>query len=127
MKHQEPRTKHQGNTKHQTPTRTRSEQMIGAWILELLWCLVLGAWCFAPRANGAVIDKDRALAAHSWLDNRDFDWFKASIPFFECPDADIVTTYYYRWELITKHLTYGSPNSGYSLTEFIDRPFWSGA
>jgi hypothetical protein len=28
--------------------------------------------------------------------------------------------------LITKHLTYGSPNSGYSFTEFIDRPFWSG-
>jgi hypothetical protein len=26
-----------------------------------------------------------------------------------------------------KHLTYGSPNSGYSFTEFIDRPFWSGA
>jgi len=28
---------------------------------------------------------------------------------------------------VTKHLTYGSPNSGYSFTEFIDRPFWSGA
>ena len=24
-------------------------------------------------------------------------------------------------------MTYGSPNSGYSFTEFIDRPFWSGA
>src|SRR5262249_52732837 len=35
--------------------------------------------------------------------------------------------YYYRWELVTKHLTYGSPDSGYSFTEFIDRPFWSGA
>ena len=43
------------------------------------------------------------------------------------PIADIQTTYYYRWELVTKHLTYGSPNSGYSFTEFIDRPFWSGA
>ncbi len=74
-----------------------------------------------------VLDKDAAIAAQTFWDNRDFDWFKANIPFFECPDAEIVTTYYYRWELITKHLTYGSPNSGYSFTEFIDRPFWSGA
>ena len=69
----------------------------------------------------------RALAAQTFWDNRDWDWYKANIPFFECPDADMVTTYYYRWELITKHLTYGSPNSGYSFTEFTDRPFWSGA
>ncbi len=41
--------------------------------------------------------------------------------------ADITTTYYYRWELLTKHLTYGSPQSGYLFTKFIDRPFWSGA
>jgi len=73
------------------------------------------------------MNKDAALAAQSFWDNRDFDWYKSNIPFFECPDADIVTTYYYRWELLTKHLTYGSPNSGYSFTEFIDRPFWSGA
>jgi hypothetical protein len=77
-------------------------------------------------ASGAVLDQQKQLDAHSWWDNRDWDWYKANIPFFECPDADIVTTYYYRWELITKHLTYGSPNSGYSFTEFIDRPFWSG-
>ncbi len=74
-----------------------------------------------------VLDKQAKLAEQTFWDNRDFDWFAQSIPFFECPDADITTTYYYRWELITKHLTYGSPNSGYSFTEFIDRPFWSGA
>lgn len=94
--------------------------------------LILAVWILPMLAAplgvaAAVIDKDKALAAHAWWDNRDFDWFKANIPFFDCPDAEIVTTYYYRWELITKHLTYGSPNSGYSFTEFIDRPFWSGA
>jgi len=84
--------------------------------------------CNLPVAHAApLLDKDKALAAQTFWDNRDFEWFKANIPFFDCPDADIVTTYYYRWELITKHLTYGSPNSGYSFTEFIDRPFWSGA
>ena len=92
-----------------------------------LFVLLLGG-ALAPVLHAApLLDKDKALAAQTFWDNRDFEWFKANIPFFDCPDADIVTTYYYRWELITKHLTYGSPNSGYSFTEFIDRPFWSGA
>jgi hypothetical protein len=74
-----------------------------------------------------VLDKQKVLDSQSFWDNRDWDWYKANVPFFECPDPDITTTYYYRWELVTKHLTYGSPQSGYSFTEFIDRPFWSGA
>src|SRR5262245_51325031 len=73
------------------------------------------------------LNKQKALDAQTFWDNRDWEWYKGHFPFFECPDADITTTYYYRWELLTKHLTYGSPNSGYSFTEFIDRPFWSGA
>ncbi|OYV04789.1 MAG: hypothetical protein CFE26_15010, partial [Verrucomicrobiales bacterium VVV1] len=81
----------------------------------------------APTGVAEILDKQKSLDTQTFWDNRDWDWYKANIPFFECPDADIVTTYYYRWELITKHLTYGSPNSGYSFTEFIDRPFWSGA
>ncbi len=74
-----------------------------------------------------LIDKQQLLDAQTFWDNRDWDWYKANIPFLDTPDADINTTYYYRWELVTKHLTYGSPRSGYSYTEFIDRPFWSGA
>lgn len=77
--------------------------------------------------RGAVLDHQKLLDQETFWDNRDWDWYKANIPFFDSPDADINTTYYYRWELVTKHLTYGSPNSGYSFTEFIDRPFWSGA
>src|SRR5687768_13747061 len=96
------------------------------WSLGFIWILVLGFWSLAHRATAAVINKDRALGAQTFWDNRDFDWYKANIPFFDCPDADIVTTYYYRWEVVTKHLTYGSPKTGYTFTEFIDRPFWSG-
>lgn len=80
-----------------------------------------------PVPRGDVLDKQKLLEGQTFWDNRDWDWYKANIPFFECPDADINTTYYYRWELVTKHLTYGSPASGYSFTEFIDRPIWSGA
>ncbi len=80
----------------------------------------------ASGAFGQVLDAQKLLDAQRFWDNRDWDWYRNNIPFFECPDADITTTYYYRWELLTKHLTYGSPSSGYSFTEFIDRPFWSG-
>lgn len=83
--------------------------------------------CLVNVAPAQVLDKRAQLEAQTFWDNRDWDWYIENIPFFECPDADITTTYYYRWELLTKHLTYGSPNSGYSFTEFIDRPFWSGA
>ena len=90
---------------------------------------LLGVWLLvtAGPLPGQVLDKQKLLEAQTFWDNRDWDWYKQNIPFFECPDAEITTTYYYRWELTTKHLTYGSPNSGYSFTEFIDRPFWSGA
>jgi hypothetical protein len=91
-----------------------------------LTSLALLAFAAAP-APAQLIDKPNALAAQTFWDNRDFDWYASNIPFFDCPDPDLVTTYYYRWELVTKHLTYGSPASGYSFTEFIDRPFWSGA
>lgn len=80
-----------------------------------------------PRCHAQILDKQQQLDAQKFWDNRDWNWYKQNIPFFECPDADITTTYYYRWELLTKHLTYGSPDTGYLFTEFIDRPFWSGA
>ena len=69
-----------------------------------LW-LLLALFGFAGRASADIIDKQKALDAYSWWDNRDWDWYKANIPFFECPDREIVTTWYYRWELVTKHLS----------------------
>jgi hypothetical protein len=74
-----------------------------------------------------LLDPQHQLERWDWWDNRDWDWYKASIPFFESPDQDIDATYYYRWELVTKHLVYASPQTGYCFTEFIDRPGWSGA
>jgi hypothetical protein len=100
---------------------------------RLMIASVLLALSFLPRAAARaaepereLLDKRAALQAHDWWDNRDWDWYEAQLPFFECPDPELTKTYYYRWELITKHLTYGSPQTGYVFTEFIDRPFWSG-
>ncbi len=81
----------------------------------------------AQQVEAQVLDKQSLLENQTYFDNRDWDWYLENIPFFDCPEPDVVTTYYYRWELITKHLTYGSPDTGYLFTEFIDRPFWSGA
>jgi hypothetical protein len=100
-----------------------NEMMKTAWWGQIVLLALLAA---ANPAPGQVLDKQKLLDAQTFWDNRDWDWYRANIPFFECPDADLNTTYYYRWELVTKHLTYGSPNTGYCFTEFIDRPFWSG-
>lgn len=77
--------------------------------------------------HSQVLNKDQLLNKYDFWDNRDFKWYQENIPFIETPDQEIDKTYYYRWELITKHLVYGSPESGYAVTEFIDRPWWSGA
>jgi hypothetical protein len=92
-------------------------------IIAGIWSLLL----LPTFAAEPILAPQALLEREKFWDNRDWDWYREHIPFFECPDPDIQTTYYYRWELLTKHLTYGSPNSGYSFTEFIDRPFWSGA
>jgi hypothetical protein len=79
------------------------------------------------RVLGQVLDPLPLLERETFWKNRDFQWYSEQIPFLDTPDAELNTTYYYRWELVTRHMTYGSPNSGYSFTEFSDRPFWSGA
>jgi hypothetical protein len=91
-------------------------------LLVLLSCVM----CAGVYAESVVLDKQKILDRQSFWDNKDWDWYKDNIPFLETPDAEIDTTYYYRWELVTKHIVYGSPTSGYNFSEFIDRPGWSG-
>lgn len=91
-----------------------------------LWLTLMSLIQTLP-ASAQVLDKHALFARQTWWDNRDFDWFAARIPAFDSPDSAVDATYYYRWELVTKHLTYGAPSMGYTFTEFIDRPFWSGA
>ena len=74
-----------------------------------------------------MLDHRKLLEAQDFLVNRDFAWFESNIPFLDTPEAEINKTYYYRWELVTRHLVYGHPNHGYAFTEFANRPGWSGA
>ena len=98
----------------------------GRFIVLLLACHV-SSLIVNFSSFGQVLDAVPILERESFWKNRDFEWFNEQIPMFDSPDAELNTTYYYRWELVTRHMTYGSPNSGYSFTEFSDRPFWSGA
>jgi hypothetical protein len=93
---------------------------------SLLLVLLLCVMCVGAYAESVVLDKQKILDKQSFWDNKDWGWYKDNIPFLETPDAEIDTTYYYRWELVTKHIVYGSPTSGYNFSEFIDRPGWSG-
>ena len=114
----------------QSPTRIapalpRSRHCDNVEPMKLRLCLTALCLLSTVPAPAQVLDS-RALLGRYLVDNRDIDWFAARIPAFESPDSAIEATYYYRWELVTKHLTYGSPKTGYTFTEFIDRPFWSG-
>lgn len=101
--------------------------------VRLAFCCLGFLWLGAEPARAQLkgdkpfLNKREMLQRFDFWDNQDWEWYEENIPFFECPDKDITLTYYYRWDLITKHLTYGAPNTGYLFTEFIDRPFWSGA
>jgi hypothetical protein len=87
---------------------------------------VFSVVAFSAALHAQVLDADKILARQNFWDNRDFAWYAANIPLLETPDPDLDTTYYYRWELVTKHLVYASPQTGYVYTEFMDRPSWSG-
>ena len=91
------------------------------------YALTLLPLLIATATAAPVLDARNLLEKQDFLVNRDFDWYEKNIPFFDSPDEEINQTYYYRWELVTRHFVYGNPNHGYAFTEFANRPFWSGA
>lgn len=93
-------------------------------VLVVLSIVLFGS---ALHSSAQVLNKQKILQSFDFWDNQDFEWYKENIPFFDSPDKELDKTYYYRWELMTKHMVYGSPQPGYAFTEFIDRPWWSGA
>jgi len=53
-----------------------------------------------------------------------WDWIKANVPLFECPDAALEQIYYYRWWTLRKHLK-NTPD-GFVFTEFLTKVGHSG-
>ncbi len=50
-------------------------------------------------------------------DAKAWEWAKANVPFFECPDDPIEKTYYFRWWVYRKHIR--ETSDGFVVTEFL--------
>lgn len=50
-------------------------------------------------------------------DSQSWDWMKANIPLFECPQKNFEEMYYYRWWSFRKHIK--ETPVGYGITEFL--------
>ena len=95
--------------------------------------LALPAARFATRrfdgeSTGELLVPEEQLGRFHFWQNRDWSWYKRNIPFFESPDAELDEIYYYRWEVVTRHLRYTSPETGYIATEFapVQGITWAG-
>lgn len=53
-----------------------------------------------------------------------WEFLRANIPLFECPDEDFEQTYYFRWWTYRKHIKH-TPD-GFVITEFLPQVGWSG-
>ncbi|WP_258104729.1 glycosyl hydrolase family 65 protein [Marinoscillum sp. MHG1-6] len=54
--------------------------------------------------------------------NKSWEWMKANIPLFECPQQNFEEMYYYRWWTLRKHIK--ATPVGYAMTEFlVDRSY----
>ena len=48
-----------------------------------------------------------------------WEWMKANVPLFACPDAEVERTYYFRWWTFRKHIK-RTPD-GFLITEFLKK------
>ena len=68
---------------------------------------------------------DEELYANAVDNAHAYDFLKDNVPLFECPDADITRTYYFRWWTYRKHLR--KTSAGWVVTEFLPPVGWAGA
>src|SRR5688500_3370843 len=95
-------------------------------------CLLIGAEALADEAPSpwAVLKPDafkHYVDAVNAADVEDvvnevpnagaWDWLRANVPLFECPEPDFERIYYYRWWAFRKHVK--RTPAGLVLTEFI--------
>jgi hypothetical protein len=52
------------------------------------------------------------------------DWMRENVPLLDCPDAEIETTYYFRWWTFRKHIR--KTPDGFIITEFLPPVGWAG-
>ena len=75
------------------------------------------------ESTGVPTILNRKLLAREYY-GEEAGWFEERIPFFECPDADLQQTYYFRWDVFRKHLK--QTPDGFVVTEFTPPVSWAG-
>ena len=85
---------------------------------------VLGEGDVANRLKGFATT-DTELYSNTVSNAVAFDFLKDRMPRFECPDEDIVRTYYFRWWTFRKHLR--QTPEGWVITEFLPDVPYAGA
>jgi hypothetical protein len=87
--------------------------------------LIPAAMSAAPLLNGDsfrhyVEDFNRIYpeeVVNAVPDAQAWDWMKANVPLFTCPDREIEQLYYYRWWAYRKHIK--ETPAGFLITEFL--------
>ena len=69
---------------------------------------------------------DEEIYATSISNREATDWARDAVPRFECPDEEIVRTYYFRWWTYRKHLR-RTKDGKWVVTEFLPDVCWAGA
>ena len=69
-------------------------------------------------------ENDEELYVRHISNEMAWEFIKANIPLFECPDKDIERTYYFRWWTYRKHIK-NTPD-GFVITEFLPEVPWAG-
>ena len=65
--------------------------------------MVLSTTAVQPLIDSFATHDDEGIAAD--IPNRDaFAWLTANVPRFDCPDADLTRTWWFRWWVYRKHL-----------------------
>jgi hypothetical protein len=76
---------------------------------------------FGNIARADILNRD-ALAQQYFPTNT--AWFKTNVPFMETSDANIQQIYYYRWDLVNKHLNWLPDKQHWVFTEFTYPVWW---
>ncbi len=69
-------------------------------------------------------ENDEELYVQHVPNQKAWEFLKANVPLFECPDEDLERTYYFRWWTYRKHVKL-TPD-GFVITEFLPKVGWSG-
>ena len=113
-------------------------QCIRRPVMIVAWAFLLAFSTSAAGADNAVVLRadsfkhyidqfnrsDEELYVQHVPNDEAWEFLKANIPLFECPDEDFERTYYFRWWTYRKHIK-DTPD-GFVITEFLPKVSWSG-